>query len=519
MKSLQKSLKPLETLQLTEKQIELLKQTPPKTIAKYSRAFFAYYYLDLDIPDHQLGWYNNAGKYRFEFYLAPRDHGKTTVFPRVCVEHDTLFHHWNVLLISKTATQAKKSLDVIAKDLTRNKRIRRDFSYELEDFKKVKNFLYYNLQDRIQRDATVEANGLLGDITGGHFTKIYLDDLLDDENTRTPQSRKNTWKWINGTILPLLEPHGNIIGIGTRKHYEDAYQKMIDNPAWHVVVQKAIITEPESYRLIYDENGVAVDVVDIKGDYEVLWEDKWPIESLLLQKAAMGSILFNREYQNDVTFMKGKILKEEWLNYYAIRPENQSETIKGHPPLSSMEIYQGYDLAIREKEISDFFVCETIGVLRNPFRIYILDWYRRKIPFPEQVKIVKKLFDGPITPIWQGIRWNPISIGIESNAYQVVLAQEVLNEVNLPIHEIISVKNKTTRITAGSVDYENGLVYVPIDHPEYSHFLDEYTSFDEGEHDDILDADDIARRLLIQHKPSIPFHPGLRSSTSLRSNR
>lgn len=468
------------------------------------------------MPDHQLGWYNDAGQYPFEFYLSPRDHGKTTVFPRVCVEHDTLFHHWNTLLVSKTATQAKKSLDVIGKDLTRNHRIKRDFGEELEDYNKVKNFLYYNLGDTIQRDATVEANGLLGDITGGHFKRIYLDDLLDDENSRTPESRRNVWKWINGTIIPLLEPDGRILGIGTRKHYDDAYQRMIDSSAWYVVIQKSIIVEPESYEVVYDENGVAVDIIDIKGDYEVLWPSKWPIKLLLLRKAVMGSILFGREYQNDTTSMEGKILKETWLNYYAIRPENQSETIKGHPPISSMEIYQGYDLAIREKEINDYFVCETIGVMRDPFRIYILDWYRDRIPFPEQVKVVKKLYDGPITSIWAGLRWNVLSIGIESNAYQVALAQDVLNDVNLPIHEVISVKNKTTRITAGSVDYENDLVYVPIDHPNYPFFIDEYSNFDEAEHNDMLDAGDIVRRLLIQYKPSIPFHPGLRSSVNTR---
>ena len=113
--------------------------------------------------------------------------------------------------------------------------------------------------------------------------------------------------------------------------------------------------------------------------------------------------------------------------------------------------------------------------------------------------MVKTLYDGPITPIWNGVRWNVLRIGIESNAYQVALAQQLLKDGNYPIEEITSIKDKKTRITAGSVDYENGLVMVPVDHPKYGAFLNEYVSFDEGEHDDMIDADDIVRRLILQN--------------------
>ncbi|MGA2675654.1 MAG: hypothetical protein ABSE83_02005 [Methanobacterium sp.] len=162
-----------------------------------------------------------------------------------------------------------------------------------------------------------------------------------------------------------------------------------------------------------------------------------------------------------------------------------------------MEIYQGHDLAIGKNKKNDYYCCETIGVTHDLYQIWILDWYRDQISFPQQVKIVKKLYHGPITPIWQGINWNVTKIGIESNAYQVALAQQVLDTGNYPIKEITNIKDKKTRITAGSVDYENKLIMVPVDHPHYDKFLNEYVSFDEGEHDDMLDADDIARRLIL----------------------
>lgn len=476
-----------------------------KTKAKYSKAYYAKHYLQLEVPDHQFNWYKKIGTYLKEVYLSPRDHGKTTAIPRVITEHETLYNPgYNVLLLSKTYNQAVKTLDVIEADLTKNPYIQHDFAGELQDFRRKGNQLFYNLGDNVRRDATVEATGILGDITGGHFNRIIMDDIYDDENTRTMDSRLKVMKFIEGTILPLLEPGCGLLGIGTRKHWDDGYQKMIDNPAWYVLVERAILKWPKSYDYVRDKNGIIVDVTNIQGDYKVLWPQKWGIKELLLQAAAMGTVLFNREYQNDAEGMKGKIFKEEWIQHYAIKEENQTRNVRGHPPLDSMEIYQGDDLAIKKGEKNDFFCCETIGITREPFKIWILDWYHDQISFPEQVKMVKKLYDGPLTPIWEGIRWNVLRIGIESNAYQIALAQQVLDEGNYPIEEVISVKDKKTRITAGAVDYENGLVMVPVDHPLYPVYLNEYISFDEGEHEDILDADDIVRRLILKRPDRYP---------------
>lgn len=474
-----------------------------KTRAKYSKPYYAKHYLKLQVPEHQFNWYKKIGTYLKELYLSPRDHGKTTVIPRVVTEHETLYRKGdNVLLLNKTHSQAIKTLDLIEADLTKNPYIQKDFAGELQDFRRRDNQLFYNMEGIVRRDATVEATGILGDITGGHFKWIIMDDIYDDENTRTADGRRKVMKFINGTIIPLLEPGGHILGIGTRKHWDDGYQKLKDNPAWYVLEERAILKWPKSYEYVQDEEGIIVDVTNIQGDYKVLWPQKWGIRELLLQAKAMGTVLFNREYQNDAEGMKGKIFKEEWIQHYAIQEKNQTENVHGHPPLESMEIYQGDDLAIKKGEENDFFSCETIGVTHDPFKIWILDWYHDQIDFPKQVKMVKKLYDGPLTPIWNGIRWNVLKIGIESNAYQVALAQQVLDDANYPIEEVSSVKNKTVRITAGSVDYENGLVMVPVDHPKYPAFLNEYVSFDEGEHEDILDADDITRRLILSKPES-----------------
>lgn len=462
------------------------------------------------MPEHQFNWLEHKlFNHDLELLLSPRDHGKTTTVPRVGIEWATLFNpDINVLLLSKTYSQSKKTLDLIYNDLKNNPRIQEDFSEELSDLRRRGNQLFYNMpKEHGQRDGTVESTGILGDITGAHFNLIIMDDILDENNIKTAESRQQIINQLNGTILPLLEPGCGLTGIGTRKNPNDTYQYMIDNPSWHVIEEKAIIKYPSHYEYVKDEDGVVCDVVNISDDYEVLWKEKWGIKELLLKSAQMGPLIFKREYQNEVNQLKGQVFKTEWLKHYQIWQDNYS-SLPPRPPLEDMNIYQGIDLAISKRKGSDYFVITTIGVTQKPFRKYVLDWYRAKLSFPEQCEIVPQNFSAPINDI--GIdEWEVDLIGIESNAYQVALAQELVSEWGLPIKEIRSRGNKETRLTAGSVDYANGVYQLPSDHKEYDNFLEEYSSFPTGEHDDILDSMDICSRLILNPascgKPDLCF--------------
>ena len=97
----------------------------------------------------------------------------------------------NVLLLSKTYSQSKKTLDLIYNDLKNNPRIQEDFSEELSDLRRRGNQLFYNMpKEHGQRDGTVESTGILGDITGAHFNLIIMDDILDENNIKTAESRQ-----------------------------------------------------------------------------------------------------------------------------------------------------------------------------------------------------------------------------------------------------------------------------------------------------------------------------------------
>lgn len=450
----------------------------PKQLGYLSIPFWVKWYHGFDVPVHQQRWYSILNEKNYVLLLSPRDHGKTTTVSRFYVEWLSLYHpDHRTLLLSKSYKQSIKSLDVIIQDVLKNKRIKRDFESELLSYRKKDNMLWMNVQ-KAQRDATVEAQGLLGSVTGSHFDYIVNDDLIDDENTRTSMQMENVYDWFRGTISPLLEPGGSMVAIGTRKHYNDMYSQLIANPLWYVHRDEAIQTYPK-YQYLKDEKGNIYDV-RVKGQSQVLWKQKWDIKKLLLKQAEIGSIFFNREYQNDPAGLQGKVLNRDWLQMYEykdvyyVKGENKGEF------KIPMTIYQAWDLAIAEETGSDFTVCITAGVTPD-FKIYVLDIFKEQISFPKQIRAILRLQN----------EWNPVLIGIESNVFQKAVAQQLDEMAFLPIEQIISNSNKEMRIKASSVHYENRRVFFREDLRVTEEFIKEYVQFPKSAHDDMLDAMDI----------------------------
>ena len=309
------------------------------------------------------------------------------------------------------------------------------------------------------RDATVEAAGLLGGITGSHFDLIIADDLIDDESTRTKSRMDNVEKWFKGTVEPLLEPQGRMIVVGTRKHPNDLYGRLIEDSGYRIIHDKALVRDESQ------EEG-----------YRALWPERWPVKLLLEKKRKIGSVMFKREYQNDPRAVLGQLLKEEWLQYYDEPPEQ-------------LRVYQGWDLAISKSEKAHYTVCTTIGVDQNE-NVYVLDWLRAKMDFPTQLRALKA----------QNDRWAPELIGVEDVAYQRALPQEALRRWRLPLRRIKPDTDKTRRVLSAFVAFENGKVYLPSEHPHLQDFLNEYLEFDAGEYDDMLDSLVIALKVA-ERKP------------------
>jgi len=76
---------------------------------------------------------------------------------------------------------------------------------------------------------SVRAGGLDKQVTGEHFTRIILDDIVTEKNLLSPTYRKKTRQFFN-RLSPLLtnQEKDGILIVGTRWHVADLYGRIIE---------------------------------------------------------------------------------------------------------------------------------------------------------------------------------------------------------------------------------------------------------------------------------------------------
>ena len=408
-------------------------------------------------------------QYRKILIIAPRGHGKSEIFSHVLPIWAYLNNHnVRILIVSKAKEMATRSLGIIKQAFESNQKIISDFG-DLRSKPWQDDKIYLKRDENVPlKDPSVEAVGIGGSITGAHFDLIICDDLIDNEHMKSEKKRRSVEHWFQTTLEPLLEPTGRIVVIGTRKHFKDIYQSLLDNPIWYHMAcrypededhrrcgYRAILEEPASEPLV-DDNGVVTDFA-IKGPYRILLPERWTIQGLLKEKLSMGSPAFNSEYQNDPTGFEGLLLDEDWLQYYTDYQTIESTSMK--------MVIMAFDLAITEKSIEagDYFAGIVIGLsLSNNF--YVIDTLRAHLDFPSQVR---KVID------WYNIH-KPQAVVIETNAYQKALAQQLKEVTTIPIIEKRTDTDKYRRILEISPYFEARHVFV---RKEFQDLIDEYKEF------------------------------------------
>src|SRR5690606_21666308 len=71
-----------------------------------------------------------------------------------------------------------------------------------------------------KKESTLQAAGTGEVWTGSHWDLVIMDDVIDQENTKTPESIETTNYWF-GEILAQLDPGCRMLVIGTLHHYAD----------------------------------------------------------------------------------------------------------------------------------------------------------------------------------------------------------------------------------------------------------------------------------------------------------
>jgi len=435
-------------------------------------------------------------QYQADFW--PRDHGKSEIFcisyplRRICEDPNI-----RILIIQKVATEAEKTLGVIKSELESNFGLKSYYTQHWQETVGQRDISnksgqvslagerqgawqqrrIYVKRKRRGKDPTVEAVGVGGAITGGHFDLIILDDIEDDENTRTDDRLRGIVEWFTGTIMQLREPHTKIIVVGTLKtNKQDVYNIVLQSPVWDTFKTSAILShslDEIEFDPVRNADGIIVDVTVRTPGVRTLWPQKWPIEALLLEKlASLDVAVWIREKMNDLRALAGKIFKREEFGWFDDALLEEIRLAGGFETL-----VQIWDTAYEEKKAADWSVCVTAGLWRG--KAYVLDVYRAKLALPQLKESIVSQFQ----------IWRPDEVGIEDIGSGKSVIQVLEQESGIPIARIdTGGRDKTARARSTTVFIANRRVLLRSGATWLASFLSELTMFPDDENDDQVDA-------------------------------
>lgn len=418
-----------------------------------------------------------------------RGAAKTTLLRVICAKRISYALSRTMLIVSETAGHSEESIKWLKHAVERQDIWAQTFGLrrgdEFTDSETKERFTWRD--DKIQiictnfldennkpLVVTVVGTGIFGQSRGLNIEDfrpdfILLDDVIDEDNSKTPEQRRKVNERIYGaianTLAPVSEnPNARMVMAQTPLHREDAIELAKLDHEWDYLEVSC-----------FNERG------------ESAWPQRWSTQELKDKK--QGFIGRNqlhvwlREMEVRITDDALAYFKPEWLTAYYWDESNL-------PPVESMSIYYGIDPTPPPKDTEqhsslalsnlDDAVIMKIGVYHG--HVYLLDMYDCKSPIPDELI-------GQIFMMWRMGRGR--KIGFESILFARVLKyfleKRMLQEKTfLPIEPIEDRRKKSDRIRQEITDLAfNGKLH---SHPKFTKFNDQFLSYPDVTHDDFLDA-------------------------------
>ena len=214
------------------------------------------------------------------------------------------------------------------------------------------------------KEATVEGHGLVdGQPTGAHFLLRVYDDVVTVDSVTSPEMiTKTTEAWSLSDNLGARPEDGSLARawhIGTRYHFGDTYQAMLDMGA---VIPRVYAATDNGLR---DGKPVFLS--------PAVWEDK--------KKKQTTSVLAAQMLQNPAAG-NAAIFNKDWLKFMDIRP-------------ATLTIYILCDPASSKKKGSDKTAIPVIGMDAQS-NFWLVDGYHHKMGLRERYTTICNL-----RKVWQ----------------------------------------------------------------------------------------------------------------------
>jgi len=443
-------------------------------ILKYSNdpVLFTREILGLECEWFHQEWLRTFEDNKFTVLLAPRGHGKTSIVGSYIVWRIIRDRNIRVLIVTINQDKANDMMSFVQSCLTLNNKLISLWG----DFKG--NAEWSRSQIRVRqtetrmvplKDATLKVIGQGSRIISGHYDLIVLDDVTDDDNSKTEVRRKDLEDWYNGPLVGTFLAHTQVIDIGTRWHENDFHEYLMTKAGFNTLKYKALLKEP-------DEHGNGAKVLwpkHLPWDEQMIKEYGLPESTLTLKfvREHQGELFFQMQYQNEIIASGVTKFKPEWID----NSIDKFKKLNGIIPLD-LKRYIGVDFGGDDAN-SDWGVATVIGV--DPKGdIYILDSIRTHSTLNRQIDIMRALDD----------KYHASRIGMDAAAQQKIMVSDTQKTFpSLPIIPIkpSKINDKVTRSDRLSLLFETGRIIL---NPLLSNLIDELRLYPRSRHDDCIDS-------------------------------
>jgi predicted phage terminase large subunit-like protein len=368
-------------------------------------------------------------------------------------------HDVRILIGSKSQENAVGMLQAVKGHLESNRRLIEIFGSLVGDRKWDATAIEVKGAHPARLEPTINTVGYKGSVSSKHYDIIFADDLVDEENSKTQQSRDRMedwfWKVLDTRLLPPDDDYpdrGQLHVLNTIFHWDDLANRLMQKMPGTTLV---------------------IPVVDSKGVYAwpKVHTPAWVAEKLRFY----GLLRFALQFKCTSELMKGTIFRYD---------DCQRISLNDYPKASEMRFYIGIDLAISQTKKADQFAIVCIGrPMRRPEQVYVWDAWEGHLPFTKQTEKIAQWCE----------RYHPVRAIIETNQYQEAQYQvlrEKHPEYNIQPHP--TSKNKTLRAVRRTPMFEAGNVFFL--QGVHQHLVDHLVLFkgDGTTPDDLFDAFDHA---------------------------
>ena len=281
--------------------------------------------------------------------LAPPDHAKSTEVENFLTHRIATDPNVRCLLVSKTQGAARKRTGRIQRRLT-DRAMFADFVDSFGPFKSETHadarpwradFFTVIGQNSGERDYTLEALGIGGQIYGARADIIILDDIADLGN-QTPAEIDKQMEYIQVEVMSRLSEDGVMICIGTHMRERDVYTQLEELGLFDKVVKLPALSE------------------DPHGNLQPLWPERYPLKRLMNLKEKRSPRLWELVYQQNPLPSVGAVFtqeaieacydRERWIGHV---PEG-SVVVAGVDPSTGIGFSAGVVIALKRHESGEW---------------------------------------------------------------------------------------------------------------------------------------------------------------------